>query len=88
MRGQKPKYVITDYTGSIANRTGVHLELGWNIQPWVGALLWSRKSDLGVWRGTESGVSEEFKFPSLKAAVKPAAIDTVRGAEGNRGKPA
>jgi signal peptidase complex subunit 3 len=88
MKGQKPKYVITDYTGSIANRTGVVLELGWNIQPWVGALMWSRKSDLGVWKGTKGGLSEEFDFPPLKAAAKPAAMDTVRGAEGNRGKPA
>jgi signal peptidase complex subunit 3 len=85
MKGQKPKYVITDYTGSIANRTGVVLELGWNVQPWVGALMWSRKSDLGVWKATKGGLSEEFDFPPLKAAAKPAAMDTVRGAEGNRG---
>ncbi|KAF2673838.1 signal peptidase 22 kDa subunit [Microthyrium microscopicum] len=87
LKGQKPKYVITDHTGKISSRSNVTLELGFNVQPWVGALLWSRPFDLGMWKTTEGGKSEAFDFPAIKGE-KPPGLDTVRGGEGNRGKPA
>jgi signal peptidase complex subunit 3 len=87
IKGQKPKYLITDHTGSISNRTDAVLELSWNIQPWVGPMMWSRGADLGVWKAMEGGKSETFQFPELKGS-KPPGMDTVRGGEGNRGKPA
>jgi len=84
VKGQKPKYVITDPTGKLANRTGVQLELGWNIQPWVGAMLWSRDRDIGAWKAMEGGKSDKFDFPPLKGTAK---VDTARGGESYRGKP-
>ncbi|KAI9667054.1 MAG: hypothetical protein M1831_001231 [Alyxoria varia] len=37
---QAPKYQITDPSGMLADRANATLELGWNIQPWVGMLTW------------------------------------------------
>src|ERR1700761_5710790 len=88
LKGQKPKYVITDHTGSIAGRTNVTLELGWNVQPWVGLLAWKQPKDFLAWKTLQEGKSDSFDIPQLKGAEKPKGMDTVRGAEGNRGKPA
>ena len=89
LKGQKPKYVITDASGTLTGRAGdanVTLELGWNVQPWVGALLWRPTlARLGAARDMDGGASEPFVFPEPKGAVK---LDTVRGAESNRGRPA
>ncbi|KAI9812954.1 MAG: hypothetical protein M1826_002737 [Phylliscum demangeonii] len=41
LRNAKPKYQITDLSGSIAGRANVTLHVRWNVQPWVGALRWS-----------------------------------------------
>jgi signal peptidase complex subunit 3 len=76
----------------MAGKQNVTLELGWNVQPWVGALLWRMPYDIGVWKalpeGTEAtrGRTDAFEIPALGA--EKVKIDTVRGAEGNRGKPA
>jgi hypothetical protein len=87
LKGQKPKYVVTDYSGTLTGRASgenVTLELGWNVQPWVGALLWRGTLErFGAAWPMEGGVSEPFAFPESKATGK---LDTVRGAEGNRGK--
>ncbi|KAA6413139.1 MAG: signal peptidase subunit [Lasallia pustulata] len=32
----RPKYQITDISGRLARRENVTLEVGWNVQPWVG----------------------------------------------------
>jgi signal peptidase complex subunit 3 len=85
LKGQKPKYVITDHTGSVAGRENVTLELGWNIQPWVGLQTWRVPRDLGLWKGLVGGATEVFAFPDADAKVK---VDTVRGGESNRGRPA
>lgn len=42
MKNQKPKYQITDPSGVIASRSNATLTLSWNVQPWVGPLLWDR----------------------------------------------
>lgn len=42
LKNQKPKYQITDPSGVIASRTNATLTLSWNVQPWVGPLLWDR----------------------------------------------
>lgn len=66
LRGQKAKYQISDITGLLAERQNVTLSVGWNVQPWVGALWWSPASG-GVPR-TEGTVirSAAFDFPPLK----------------------
>ncbi|KAJ5649676.1 Signal peptidase 22kDa subunit [Penicillium longicatenatum] len=67
LRGQKAKYQINDITGLLAERQNVTLAVGWNVQPWVGALWWSPGS--GAFPRTEGTVvkSEVFDFPALKA---------------------
>ena len=42
LKNQKPKYQITDPSGVISSRPNATLTLSWNVQPWVGALLWDR----------------------------------------------
>lgn len=78
-------------SGAIAGRANATLELGWNVQPWVGALAWASRADRGVWTGLgDAGRSQTFAFPALrgKGAAKEADLRTERGGEGNRGKPA
>ncbi|KAJ9659452.1 Signal peptidase complex subunit [Coniosporium apollinis] len=90
LQNQRPKYQITDYTGKVANRSDVVLELGWNVQPWVGALTWRGWRDWGVWKGLKGGMTERFEFPGIKERMKVRKEDlgTAKGGEGNRGKPA
>lgn len=66
LKGQKAKYQISDITGRLAERENVTLSVGWNVQPWVGALFWSPGS--GAVPRTEGTVvtSEAFDFPALK----------------------
>ncbi|KAK2868095.1 hypothetical protein FQN49_003157 [Arthroderma sp. PD_2] len=81
LRNQKPKYQITDISGSIAEREGAKLIVGWNVQPWIGALQWSSNTNIeknvgGIFgnlfiqsagsKGSLSGRSEPFNFPALK----------------------
>ncbi|KAJ5689270.1 hypothetical protein N7462_003662 [Penicillium macrosclerotiorum] len=67
LRGQKAKYQVSDVTGRLAERQNVTLSVGWNVQPWVGALWWSPGS--GAVPRTEGTVvqSAAFEFPALKA---------------------
>ncbi|KAJ5995646.1 Signal peptidase 22kDa subunit [Penicillium waksmanii] len=66
LRGQKAKYQISDITGRLAGRQNVTLAVGWNVQPWVGALWWAPAT--GAVPRTEGNVgrSEAFEFPALK----------------------
>jgi signal peptidase complex subunit 3 len=80
--------VITDHTGAIAARSNVTLELGWSVQPWVGLLAWRQPKDFLLWKTLEGGKTEAFDIPAIKGAEKPKGMDTARGGEGNRGKPA
>ncbi|KAJ5381412.1 Signal peptidase 22kDa subunit [Penicillium cataractarum] len=66
LRGQKGKYQISDITGRLAERSNVTLSVGWNVQPWVGALWWAPAT--GAVPRTEGQIvsSESFDFPTLK----------------------
>lgn len=51
------------------------LEVGWNVQPWVGALTWTLEDgkDFGLWKGVVGGKSEVFDMPPLKGKKATAA---------------
>ncbi|KAI9789520.1 MAG: hypothetical protein M1835_001602 [Candelina submexicana] len=70
LKNQRAKYQITDITGKLAERGNVTLEVGWNVQPWVGALTWTNWQGWGRWEGVRGGRSEVFKFPELKGKKK------------------
>jgi hypothetical protein len=85
LSAQRPKYQITDITGKLQNRENVTLELGWNVQPWVGPLTWTNWQTFGVWKGLEGGRSEPFEFPAIGAKkVDMKDLKTEKGAEGYR----
>ncbi|KAL1589765.1 hypothetical protein WHR41_01610 [Cladosporium halotolerans] len=90
LNSQKPKYQITDVKGKIAERENATLTLHWNVQPYVGALVWDNRQTWGLWKGLKGGKSEVFSFPSLKGSetVKQADLKTETGGERNRGSPA
>lgn len=73
LRNQRGKYQISDITGKMAERRNVTLSVGWNVQPWVGALWWSPAS--GAVPRTKGGVgrSKAFDFPALKGSKKEGA---------------
>ncbi|KAI9841256.1 MAG: hypothetical protein M1838_003655 [Thelocarpon superellum] len=83
LTNQKPKYPISDPSGRMAERTNVTLSVGWNVQPWVGALLWDgdaistamhslgaalRLGEARRWVSLKGGRSAPFEFPPLKSA--------------------
>lgn len=91
LKNQKPKYQITDPIGKIAERGNVTLEVNWNVQPWVGALVWDKGylgSRVGSWEAGMKGKSEQFSFPALKGA-KPETIraETVSTPEAGSASP-
>ena len=67
LKNVKPKYQITDISGKLAERGNVTLEVGWNVQPWIGALTWTvpQGKGWGRWKGVKGGRSEAFVFPAL-----------------------
>ena len=91
---QRPKYQISDVSGRIAGRANATLELGWNVQPWVGALTWRTSEIVGLGKMVDEASaealqgSESFEFPTLKAKADAGAAKTVTGGEKNRGMPA
>ena len=42
LNNQKPKYQISHPSGIISSRPNATLTLSWNVQPWVGPLLWDQ----------------------------------------------
>ncbi|KAK3110690.1 Signal peptidase complex subunit [Teratosphaeriaceae sp. CCFEE 6253] len=85
---QKPKYQITDVSGKIAGVGNATLVLHWNVQPWVGALVWDNRRTVGRWQGLQGGEAA-FEFPLLKGTeVKKEELKTATGGERNRGSPA
>lgn len=71
LKNQKPKYQITDPTGVLSERANATLQVGWNVQPWVGALVWDKGylgSRVGKWAAGKVGKSDVFQFPPLKGA--------------------
>ena len=89
LAGQKPKYQITDVSGLMAQRGNATLSLRWNVQPWMGALVWTNRRAVGRWAGLAGGEAR-FAFPALKGSetVKKDDLKTETGAERNRGSPA
>lgn len=79
VRNQKPKYQITDPSGTLAEKGNVSLSVAYNVQPWVGALVWGGGNDEAVldagrrsrrrwwrWDALKGGRSEVFSFPAVK----------------------
>ncbi|KAL8953776.1 MAG: hypothetical protein Q9222_000393 [Ikaeria aurantiellina] len=83
LKNSKPKYQITDISGRLSATSNVTLEVGWNVQPWVGALTWTMKegTSWGRWQGLKGGRSQVFDMPPLK--VKGVNQEAVQGS----GKP-
>ena len=77
VKNQKPKYQITDITGKLAERQDVVLYVGWNVQPWVGALTWTfgEGQEFWKWKGVRGGKSKVFELPPLKG--KSSSSETV-----------
>lgn len=71
LRNQKPKYQITDITGKMAERGNATLVVGWNVQPWVGALWWSPGTGAVPRTTGQAGRSKAFDFPALKGSNRP-----------------
>ena len=82
LKNSKPKYQITDISGVISERSNVTLEVGWNVQPWVGALTWTfgEGKGFGMWKGVRGGRSKVFAMPQLKG--KAASSTSIIGAQG------
>jgi hypothetical protein len=81
LKNQKPKYQITDPSGIMSERSNVTLTVGWNVQPWVGALIWDQSllgNRVGPWAVGKGGRSEPFNFPPLKSSK----TETVKAGEG------
>jgi len=82
LKNSKPKYQITDISGILSERTNITLEVGWNVQPWVGALTWTfgEGREFGRWKGVKGGRSKTFDMPPIKG--KTASSATVVGSGG------
>ncbi|KAI9760655.1 MAG: hypothetical protein M4579_001519 [Chaenotheca gracillima] len=68
LANQRAKYQITDVSGKIANVGNATLELGWNVQPWVGALLWTGSGTAET--HPSAGWVESIAQASLRAASR------------------
>ncbi|KAL4804899.1 signal peptidase subunit-domain-containing protein [Aspergillus unguis] len=68
LRDQRSKYQISDITGKMAERTNVTLAVGWNVQPWVGALFWAPGTGAVPRTGGQNGVTAAFDLPMLKGS--------------------
>ncbi|EAS31064.3 microsomal signal peptidase subunit [Coccidioides immitis RS] len=76
LRNQRPKYQITDISGVLGERKNATLVVGWNVQPWIGALQWSAATNIEVNLAgifgqifiprPRAGRSKPFDFPELK----------------------
>ena len=58
------------------------LEVGWNVQPWVGALTWtfSEGKKFGWWKGVKGGRSKAFSMPQIKG--KAGSSTSIIGTQG------
>ncbi|PYH36985.1 signal peptidase complex subunit SPC3 [Aspergillus neoniger CBS 115656] len=66
LRDQRAKYSIGDVSGKMAERENVTLSVGWNVQPWVGALWWAPQTGGAMRTGGDVGTSRAFGLPALK----------------------
>ena len=57
------------------------LEVGWNVQPWVGALTWTmwEGHGWGRWKGVKGGRSKIFEMPALKGKVSEKTVVSGEG---------
>lgn len=87
IKNSKPKYQITDISGKLSSRGNVTLEVGWNVQPWVGALTWTlgERKKWGRWNGIQGGKTRAFDLPAIKG--KSASQGTIVGSK-EKPKPA
>ena len=83
LKNSRPKYQITDVSGIISERQNVTLEIGWNVQPWVGALTWTMGDGqrFWKWKGVKGGRSPGFNMPALKG--RSASSEQVIGTSGS-----
>lgn len=63
----------------MAERGNVTLNVGWNVQPWVGALWWSPRSGAVPRTVGDAGRSKAFDLPALKKKTPPAADGAAGG---------
>ncbi|KAK5940937.1 hypothetical protein PMZ80_006214 [Knufia obscura] len=90
LKNQRPKYQITDPSGIMSEKSNVTLQVGWNVQPWVGALVWDKGylgSRVGSWKAARNGRSKSFDLPALKGSKtdvvkEPDGPNTPRAGEG------
>ena len=83
LNNSKPKYQITDISGIISERSNVTLEVGWNVQPWVGALTWTtdNRQEFWRWKGVKGGRSQSFNMPAIKGKSSSATSEVVVSSE-------
>ncbi|CDM29627.1 hypothetical protein DTO013E5_6022 [Penicillium roqueforti] len=81
LRGQKGKYQVSDITGRLAERQNVTLHVGWNVQPWVGALFWAPGTGAVPRTAGTIVSSEPFAFPEEKTAAEKRAKEAAEEAE-------
>ena len=81
LRDQKAKYSIGDVSGKMAERENVTLSVGWNVQPWVGALWWSPGSGSVPRTEGDVGTSKVFGLPALKSRSTGASAAASAGAK-------
>ncbi|KAJ5795196.1 Microsomal signal peptidase subunit (Gp23) [Penicillium paradoxum] len=81
LRGQKGKYQVSDITGRLAERQNVTLHVGWNVQPWVGALFWAPGTGAVPRTAGTIVSSEPFDFPELKGNKKAATEEKAKEAQ-------
>lgn len=70
LKNQKNKYKLTDPTGIVASTQNVTLQVSWNVQPWVGALVWDKGylgGRVGSWKNGKTGRSKSFNLPALES---------------------
>lgn len=76
IRNQKPKYRISDPSGTMAGRANLTLQVSWNIQPWVGALIWDKGhlgARVGSWSTGDDGRSDAFDIPTINSRTTESA---------------
>jgi len=80
LRNQKHKYQVTDISSKLGERGNATLVVGWNVQPWVGALWWSPETGAAPRTSGKAGRSQQFDFPALKSTKKEANREAAKNA--------
>lgn len=64
----------------MAERENVTLSVGWNVQPWVGALWWAPETGGAMRTKGDVGTSKAFGLPALKGRNVGTASASAAGA--------